>query len=161
MSQHTARARIGRALVSLAIAATVAAPAFSAPVGSGNSKPDQVSAATAAWAAAYNSRDPAQILGTYDNDAMVWTPTGRAIAIGPTQIKDALQDVPAHPGARVEIGEQHVRVYGDMAVNTGTLTFSESRDGQHVVRPARFTMVLRHHDAQWFIVALQTSYNPS
>jgi ketosteroid isomerase-like protein len=149
------------ALLCVTACVALSLPAVSAPVGSGKSAPDQVSAATEAWAAAYNSRDPAQILGTYDNDAMLWGATEKAIAIGPAQIKDGLSDVGKHPGARVEIGDQHVRVYGDTAVNSGTLMFSESKDGQHVIHPGRFTMVLRHHDSQWFIVALQTSYAPS
>jgi uncharacterized protein (TIGR02246 family) len=160
IDKESSMRRFPLTLIGLATCAALSVPALSAPVGSGKSKPDQVEQATAAWATAYNSRDPAQILGTYDNDAMLWGATGKTIAIGPAQIKDYLAEVPSHPGARVEIGEQHVRVYGDMAINSGTVTFTESKDGQHMVHPGRFTMVFRHHDSQWFIVALQTSYMP-
>jgi uncharacterized protein (TIGR02246 family) len=143
------------------ICLVTAVSAFGAPAGSGKSDADQIAAATAAWATAYNTRETDQILGAYDNDAMLWGTTATALAIGPTAIREYYKDAPKRPGARVEIGEQHVRVYGDMAVNSGTYTFSDSHEGQHTIRPARFTMVFRHHNSQWFIVAHHSSVTPA
>jgi hypothetical protein len=62
---------------------------------------------------------------------------------------------------KVVIGEQHVRVYGNTAIESGTYTFSETRDGKPIVRPARFSMVLRFHEGRWHIVDHHSSAVPA
>jgi hypothetical protein len=53
--------------------------------------------------------------------------------------------------------EQRVRVYGDMAINTGTYTFSNVRDGQAVTIPARFSFVYRQRNGRWMSLRLYSS----
>jgi hypothetical protein len=65
------------------------------------------------------------------------------------------------PSYKVVIGEQRVRVYGDIAINTGTSTFSEVRDDKPVVRPARFSFVYRTRDGRWLIVDHHPSAAPA
>jgi len=121
---------------------------------------DQVAAATTAWRAAYDSRDPARITATYDADAVFWGTTAKTVAANPAAIAEYFKDAPKNPNARVAFGEQHIRVYGDVAVNTGYYTFSNVRDGQTVSIPARFTMVFRNRDGKWLIVAHHSSRVP-
>jgi len=120
----------------------------------------QVAAATTAWRAAYDSRDPARITATYDADAVFWGTTAKTVAANPEAIAEYFKDAPKNPNARVAFGEQHIRVYGDVAVNTGYYTFSNVRDGQTVSIPARFTMVFRNRDGKWLIVAHHSSRVP-
>jgi hypothetical protein len=52
-------------------------------------------------------------------------------------------------------------VYGEMAINTGSYTFSNVRDGQPVTRPARFSFTYRQRDGRWMIVDHHSSDVPS
>ena len=64
------------------------------------------------------------------------------------------------PSYKVVLGEQRIRVYGGMAINSGTYTFSEVRDGQPTSRPARFSFVYRQRDGRWLIVDHHSSAAP-
>ena len=121
---------------------------------------DQVAAATAAWRAAYDSRDPGRITAIYDADAVLWGTTAKTVAANPAAIAEYFKDAPKRPNARVAFGDQHNRVYGDVGVSTGYYTFSDVRDGQTVSRPARYTMVFRNRDGKWRIVAHHSSVVP-
>ena len=57
-------------------------------------------------------------------------------------------------------GEQHLRVYGDIAVSTGYYTFSDVRDGKAISRPARYSMTFRNRGGTWRIVAHHSSEVP-
>jgi hypothetical protein len=61
------------------------------------------------------------------------------------------------------LGEQRIRVYGDLAINTGTYTFiGPARDaaGKPISRPARFSFVYRNRDGRWLIVDHHSSAVP-
>jgi uncharacterized protein (TIGR02246 family) len=129
--------------------------------GSGAAGRDQVAAATAAWRAAYDSRDPARITAMYDSDAVLWGTTAKTVAANPAAIAEYFKDAGKRPNARVAFGEQHIRVYGDVAVvNTGYYTFSDVQDGQTVSRQARFTMAFRNRDGRRLTVAHHSSRVP-
>jgi uncharacterized protein (TIGR02246 family) len=122
---------------------------------------EAVSAATAEWAAAFNSRIPARITSLYAPDAVFWGTTAKTISPTPAAIAEYFKDVPQRPDARVSLGEQHIRVYGDTAVNTGYYTFSgPGRDGKAAARPARFTFVYAYRDGKWWIVDHHSSFLP-
>jgi len=128
--------------------------------GGGTGGPDQVGAATAAWRAAYDSRDPARITAMYAPDAVLWGTSAKTVAANPAAIAEYFKDAGKGPNARVAFGEQHIRVYGDVAVNSGYYTFSDVRDGKSVSVPARFTMVFRNQDGKWLVVAHHSSRVP-
>ena len=89
-----------------------------------------VMAAAAAWRAAYDSRDPARITSQYAPDAVLWGTTAKTVAATPAAIADYFKSAASRPNARVVFGEQHIRVYGEVAANTGYYTFSDVRDGK-------------------------------
>jgi len=96
----------------------------------------------------------------YDPDAVLWGTTAKTFAPNPTAIAEYFKDVGKRPNARVAFGEQHIRVYGDVAVNTGYYTFSDVREGKEVSVPARFTLVFRNRDGRWLIVDHHSSRVP-
>jgi len=55
---------------------------------------------------------------------------------------------------------QRIRVYGDIAINSGSYSFSQLRDGRTLATPARFTMVFRNRDGRWMIVEHHSSRVP-
>lgn len=122
---------------------------------------DDVAAATAAWVAAYDSRDPARIVALYAPDAVFWGTSAVKPAATPQAVLEYFKDAGARPNARVTLGIQHIRVYGDIAINTGDYTFTDMRNGQPVTTPARFSMTFRLQNGQWKIVDHHSSRVPA
>ena len=96
----------------------------------------------------------------YESDAVLWGTSAKTVAANPAAVAEYFKDAGKRPSARVAFGDQHIRVYGDVGVNTGSYTFSDVRDGQTVSVPARFTMVFRNRDGRWLIVAHHSSRVP-
>lgn len=146
----------------LILAALIVPFVSACATGTGGGPVDDGGAAkvTATWQAAYNSRDPARIVAVYDADAVLWGTTAKTIASDPAAIAEYFKGAPGRPNARVNFGEQHLRVYGDVAFSSGYYTFSDVRDGKEIARPARYTMVFRNRDGKWFIVAHHSSEVP-
>jgi uncharacterized protein (TIGR02246 family) len=117
---------------------------------------DQVAAATAAWAAAFNSRDTARITALYDLNAVLWGTTAKTLASTPVAVAEYFKDVAKIPELRVDFAEQNIRVFGDLAINTGTYTFKYPK-GEVA---ARYTFVFRFHDGKWYVVEHHSSRVP-
>jgi len=122
----------------------------------------QIAAVTQEWAADMSAHDIDRVVALYDPDAVLWGTRSPVIRATPDKVRayfGVLKTVP--PDYKAVIGEQHIRVYGDMALDSGTYTFSETRDGKPVIRPARFSMVFRYHDGHWRIVDHHSSAVPT
>ena len=120
----------------------------------------QVAAATDDWRAAYDSRDPKRITVLYASDAALWGTNLKVIALTPEAVAEYFKDAAARPDARVVFGEQNIRVYGDLALNSGTYTFSGVRDGKPSMSPARFSIAFRKQEGKWLIVDHHSSRLP-
>ena len=57
-------------------------------------------------------------------------------------------------------GEQYIRVYGDVAINSDDYTFTDVRDGTPVTTPARFSVVFANRAGTWLIVDHHSSRVP-
>jgi uncharacterized protein (TIGR02246 family) len=112
----------------------------------------QISDATAAWVAAYNSRDGARIAAMYEPDAVLWGTGSATISPTPAAIAEYFKDAAKRPKARVEIVEQHIRVLGDIAFNAGRYTFTNYDGDKPVSSPSRFTFVFHKRNGEWRIV---------
>ena len=123
---------------------------------------EDVGAATQAWIDAMNSHNAERVVALYDGEAVLWGTRSSTLRDSPTTVRDyfkVLQTVP--PSYKVVLGEQRIRIYGDTALNTGTYTFSEDRDGKTITRPARFSFVYRNRDGRWMIVDHHSSAVPA
>ena len=121
---------------------------------------EQVAAAVAAWVAAYDSRDPARISAQYALDAVFWGTGSKTVRTTPAQIAEYFKDAAKRPDARASIGEQHIRVFGDVGIATGYNIFSNVRDGKRAPNPARFSMVFHKRDGKWILVDHHSSRLP-
>jgi len=122
---------------------------------------DDVSAATKAWIDAMNSRDPERVVTLYDSDAVLWGTVSPTIRDTPAAIRDYFKGLPTFTEFKGVLGEQRVRIYGDVAVNSGTYTFSTVREGRPVTTPARFSFVYRNRNGRWMIVDHHSSPIPA
>jgi uncharacterized protein (TIGR02246 family) len=123
---------------------------------------EDVAAATQGWIDAMNSHDPERVVALYDPEAVLWGTISPTLRDNPAAIRDyfkRLSTVP--PEYKVLLGEQRIRVFGDIAANTGTYDFSSVRDGKPTNRPARFSFVYRNRDGRWLIVDHHSSDVPA
>jgi uncharacterized protein (TIGR02246 family) len=113
----------------------------------------QVAAATAEWIATFNTRDPLRISALYAPDAVLWGTVSQTIRTTPQEILEYFTDsTTKRPNLRMFLGEYHVRLYGDIASNSGYYTSRNPVDGQEVVIPMRFTFTYRNEAGRWMIV---------
>ena len=127
-----------------------------------NTTKQQIAALTQEWAAGMSAHDVDRVVGMYDSDAVLWGTRSPTIRATPAQVREyfaVLKTVPAD--YKAVIGDQQIRVYGDIAVDSGTYTFSETRDGKLLQRPARFSIVYRYHDGRWHIIDHHSSAVPT
>jgi uncharacterized protein (TIGR02246 family) len=119
---------------------------------------DEVAAATQAWAEAINRHDVDRLLALYAPEAVVWGTMASTLLDTPEAIRDYFRGIADQPHGRVTLGEQRIRVYGALAINTGSYTFSNVRDGQPITSPARFSFVYHQRDGSWLIVDHHSSF---
>ena len=122
---------------------------------------EDVAAATQVWVDGMNSHNAERVVALYDAEAVLWGTRSSALRDTPATVRDyfkILQTVPS--SYKVVLGEQRIRIYGDIAINTGTYTFSEDRADKPIVRPARFSFVYRNRDGRWLIVDHHSSAVP-
>jgi uncharacterized protein (TIGR02246 family) len=136
--------------------AAAAAPAMAAD-GSGR---DQVAAATAEWADAFNSRDASRIVALYDGEAVLTDASESRARVGTSAIADYYKSAAQRPTQRVALGERTIRLFGDTAIDSGTFTFFEMRDGQASTTPARYSLTYRNRGGKWLIVDHHSSPVP-
>ena len=122
---------------------------------------EEIANATQAWASAYDSRTTSRIVAQYAPDAVFWGATSKSIRNNPATITEYFANVANTPNNRVVIGEQTIRVYGDIGLNSGTYTFNGVLpDGKLVPTAARFTFVFRKTEGRWLIVDHHSSRVP-
>ena len=122
---------------------------------------EDVAAATQTWTAAMTAHDVERVVALYDAEAVLWGTRSPTLRDSPGAVREyfnILRTVP--PSYKAVLGEQRIRIYGDIAINTGTYTFSEIRDGKEIVRPARFSFVYRNSGGRWLIVDHHSSAVP-
>ena len=122
----------------------------------------QIAAATQTWIDGMTRHDTDQVVALYDFEAVLWGTRSPTLRDNPAMVREyfnVLRTVP--PSYKSVLGEQRIRIYGDLAINTGSYTFSEVRDGKEIVRPARFSFVFRNRNGRWLIVDHHSSAVPT
>ena len=121
---------------------------------------DQIDAATAAWVDAFNKRDAARLNALYDAEAVLSDAAEPRPRVGSTAIGDYYKTVAKRTTQRVALGERNVRLLGDTAIDSGTLTFFEMRDGNATTTPGRYSLTYQKRGGKWLIVDHQSSPAP-
>lgn len=122
----------------------------------------EITAAAQAWSDALNKCDPSRIAALYDAEPVVWGTVSPGIisnAAGVRQYFDRVCSSPTPP--KVAFTEQLIQIHGDIAVNSGSYTFTVMRDGKPTPFPARYTMAYRRSGGQWLIVNHHSSARPA
>lgn len=123
----------------------------------------EIKATTASWVTAFNARDAQRIAALYAPDAVFWGTVSPTIRITPDQVLEYFDaSVVRSPKLRIGVHEQHVRVYGDTAINSGVYISRNPQPGAgDLLSVSRFTFVYQHREGQWIIVAHHSSRMPT
>ena len=160
-SRQVDRTVIPRSLLFLLVALAIFFATLDEKAGA-DSAEQSVLAATTEWAEAFNTRDPVRIAALYAPDAVFWGTVSPTIRVTPEQILEYFVSSAKHrPTLRMSLGEQHVRVYGDLALNSGYYTSRYIQDGAEIVTPMRFTFAYRKQNGRWMIVNHHSSRIPA
>ena len=113
----------------------------------------QVAAATAEWISTFNTRDATRICALYAPDAILWGTVSQTLRTTPREILEYFEESSAtRPNLRIILGEYHVRLFGDIAINSGYYSSHNPVEGKDVVIPMRFTFTYRRQGDRWMIV---------
>lgn len=121
-----------------------------------------VAAAVRAWVDAVNKCDPDRIAALYDRDAVLWGTTSPVIISTPDGIRRYFDQVCASPAKlKITVQEEHIRVHGEIAINSGAYSLALQRDGKTAPLPARFSFTYRKSGDQWLIADHHSSLMPA
>src|SRR5436190_22088360 len=87
---------------------------------------EDVAAVMRAWIEGMSSHDIERVVALYSPEAILWGTRSPTLRADPAKVREyfgILRTVPS--SYKGTLGEQHIRVYGDMAINTGSYTFSQ------------------------------------
>jgi uncharacterized protein (TIGR02246 family) len=123
---------------------------------------EDVAAATQTWIEAMSARDSDRVAALYDPTAVLWGTRSATIRDNPTSVREYFNGLKTSPASyKVTLNEQHIRVLGDVAINSGSYTFSEVRDEKTINRPSRFSFVFANKNGRWLIVDHHSSAVPA
>lgn len=112
------------------------------------------------WNQALQTGDPDKVVACYAADAIL-LPTVSAIV---RHNHDEIRDYFVNFLAKKPIGriiEQNIRIFDNIAINSGLYTFSLTEDDVQTDVAARFTFVYRRHEDGWLIIEHHSSILPA
>ena len=109
------------------------------------------------WNQALQTGNPKQVTSLYENNAILLPTISNQVRHNHEEIEDYFTHFLAK-GPRVEIDESNIRVFGEIAINSGVYTFS-FKDETSV--SARFTFVYRWNQERWMIIEHHSSTMPT
>ncbi len=113
------------------------------------------------WNDALQTKDPQKVAQMYDEKDGILLPTvSPKVRHNREEIADYFEHFLAkNPVGRID--EANIRIYGDIAINSGLYTFElDSEDGKRVDVPARFTFVYKKSGDEWVILEHHSSVLP-
>jgi uncharacterized protein (TIGR02246 family) len=111
------------------------------------------------WNNALQTGDPDKVVACYAADAVLLPTVSAKVRHNHEEIRDYFVHFLAKQPYG-EITEQNIRIFGDIAINSGLYTFTLSEDGVAAEVAARFTFVYRKQKDQWLIIEHHSSILP-
>jgi uncharacterized protein (TIGR02246 family) len=113
------------------------------------------------WIEAVTTTDPETVAKLYAKDAVFWGTVSPFLRTTPQGIKDYFKNFMGLEHLKAIYYKPMVRVYGDIAVNSGYYTFFHEKDGKTMSIAARYTFVYRKDsDGEWYIIDHHSSAAP-
>ena len=111
------------------------------------------------WNQALQTGNPDNVVACYAEDAILLPTVSAKVRHNHTEIRDYFVHFLAKkPSGRIT--EQNIRIYDDIAINSGLYTFSLTENGDQTDVAARFTFVYKKSVDGWLIVEHHSSILP-
>lgn len=122
-------------------------------------QPNEIASLFDKWNAALKTADPDRVVACYAPDAILLPTVSAQVRHNHAEIRDYFVHFCAkQPDGRID--EANIRMFGDIAINSGRYTFELTDNGQRVTVAARFTFVYRKSDTGWLITEHHSSVMP-
>ncbi|MEC8427347.1 MAG: SgcJ/EcaC family oxidoreductase [Pseudomonadota bacterium] len=118
--------------------------------------PGEITALFDKWNAALQSGSPKNVVDLYKHDAILLPTISNLVRHNHKEIEDYFV-LFLEQGPQGKINEFNIRLYGEIATNSGIYTFT-LRDGSEV--QARFTFVYEWNGERWLIAEHHSSRMP-
>jgi len=117
---------------------------------------EDVAAVMQKWGDAFLAYTPDQILALYHKEAVLWGTTSPTRRDDPAAIREYFEKSFKFAPIKVTFKDPLIRIYGDVAINTGYYTFSNP----FFNLPARYSFVYIKQGGRWLIVDHHSSKVP-
>jgi uncharacterized protein (TIGR02246 family) len=117
---------------------------------------DDVRAAGQQWITSISKGDPDLMVSLYANDAILHGTTSPVVREGHTLIREYFAGLTATVTMNF-VEPQHIRVYGDVAINSGNY---QTKIGDAAPVKLRYSFVYHHVGGKWLIVDHHSSRLP-
>lgn len=108
------------------------------------------------WNDSLKTGDANQVVSLYDENAILLPTVSNNVRHNRNEIKDYFENfLTKDPSG--EINESNIRIFNDIAINSGVYTFSFKNDS---LIQARFTFVYKYKNDQWLIIEHHSSVMP-
>lgn len=152
--------RFKKAMLGTSLAVLLIATASTAMAGD----KEDVTAAMNAWRDSLpvsSAADPSKVVSLYAKDGVLWGTISPTVRGTPELIKDYFVNAFTKlPKLTVVFKDPLIRVYGNVALNTGYYTFTYEKEGKMVDLPARYSFAYVKRDGKWQIVDHHSSGMP-
>ena len=125
---------------------------------------EEVVAAARKWAETISAGpvDPDAMVKLYAKDAVFWGTRSPTVRQDPDAIREYFAGTAKRvPGLKLTFEEPMlIRIYGDIATNTGIYTAKIVRDGETRTTPLRYSFTYRKRGGEWEIINHHSSPMP-
>jgi len=112
------------------------------------------------WNEALQTGDPENVVACYADDAILLPTVSSKVRHNHDEMRDYFVHFLAKkPSGRIIA--QNIRIYDDIAINSGLYTFSVEEDGAAAEVAARFTFVYQKREDRWLIIEHHSSIVPA
>ncbi len=112
------------------------------------------------WNAALQTANPDKVVACYAPNAILLPTVSAQVRHNHAEIRDYFVHFCAkEPEGRID--EANIRIFDDIAINSGRYTFEITDNDQRVVVAARFTFVYRKLESEWLIIEHHSSILPA
>ncbi|MBW2604013.1 MAG: SgcJ/EcaC family oxidoreductase [Deltaproteobacteria bacterium] len=121
---------------------------------------NEISDQFAMWNDALQTGAPDNVVACYASGAILLPTMSAKVSHNHAEIRDYfVRFLSKKPLGRIT--EHNIRIYDNIAVNSGLYTFSLMEDGGRTDVAARFTFVYRKYEDEWLIIEHHSSILPA
>jgi len=112
------------------------------------------------WGREFSAATPDKIVALYSEDASLWGTLSPIRRADPDAIRDYFEYAFTFTDRKVTFHDSSIRRYGELAINSGSYTFSLVNEGEKLIVPSRYSFIYIERDGHWLIVEHHSSVMP-